>query len=112
MDRAPLKNYTQSATTQQGFWPANARLVLAVAAGALLAQTGGRFLAPAEAEAQLNSVRNASGIINPEDQRNEIIDELKKINARLADIEKSFDGTIDVNVITMPAQQGNPNNGD
>lgn len=109
MDRAPLDNNTPRTTTTRGFWAANGRLVLALAAGALLTQAGGRILAPSTAQAQRSS-RPALGIVNPADQRNEMIDELREISSRLSGLEKAFDGTLDVNVISMPAQQGN--NGD
>ena len=48
--------------------------------------------------------------------RNEMIDELRKINARLVKLEKGLDSALDVNVVTMPAsfsaQASGPASGD
>jgi len=107
MDRAAQPT-NHTAPTRAG----SGRLALAMLAGAVLSIAGGRVLAPQEAEAQ-RSVRHATGILNPADQRNEMIQELKKIGAKLAELEKSFDSTLDVNVLTMPASfNATASNGD
>jgi hypothetical protein len=77
------------------------RAALAIAAGALLAE-GARhlsFAAPAEAQRSVQG-----GILNPADQRNEMIKQLKALNERLGKIERAMSSeAIDVNVLSMPS---------
>ena len=91
------------------------RTLLAMLAGAALSIAGGRMLAPQTAEAQ-RVARPSGGILNPADQRNEMIDELRKINTRLVKLEKGLDSALDVNVVSMPAsfsaQASSPASGD
>ena len=78
------------------------RLALAAVAGALIAQGTGvlTFASPAQAQRA-----GSSGILNPADQRNEMIVELRKLNDRLGKLEKAVTAsTFDVNVVSMPAQ--------
>jgi len=79
------------------------RTALAVAAGVLLAEAGRHALTPATAEAQ-RSTHGAGGILNPADQRNEMIDELRKLNKQMKKLEDQFSGVLDVNVLSMPSQ--------
>jgi len=105
----------RSATSRHDSAGGRGRIVLAMLAGAALSITGGQLFAPQTAEAQ-RVARPGGGILNPADQRNEMIDELRKINDRLAKVEKGLDKALDVNVVTMPAsfnaQASAPANGD
>ncbi len=86
------------------------RLALAMIAGGVLTLAGGKLLAPQTAEAQRSSrVTGASGILNPADQRNEMIRELRKISEKIESLEKTLDKALDVNVVTMPASFNNQN---
>lgn len=107
MHRAPTTD-THTGRSDRG------RIVLAMLAGAALTLGGGRLLAPQTAEAQRQtSTRGGSGILNPADQRNEMIRELRKIGAKMDELEKSLDKALDVNVVTMPASFGaQANDGD
>lgn len=79
------------------------RVALAVLAGALLAE-GARhvsFATPAEAQRSVQG-----GLLNPADQRNEMIKQLKALNERLGAMERALDEDFDVNVLSMPAGSG------
>lgn len=107
MHRAPT---TSTHTGRSG----HGRIVLAMLAGAALSLAGGHLLTPQTAEAQRHTAsRSGSGILNPADQRNEMIQELRKISAKMGELEKSLDKALDVNVVTMPASFGaSATNGD
>jgi hypothetical protein len=75
------------------------RVALAMALGALLAE-GARhlsFAAPAEAQRNVQG-----GILNPADQRNEMIKQLKSLNEKLVSMERALGGELDVRVVSMP----------
>jgi hypothetical protein len=79
------------------------RVALALAAGALLAE-GARhitFAAPVEAQRNVQG-----GILNPADQRNEMIKQLKALNEKLGAMERAIGEEFDVNVLSMPAGSG------
>jgi len=98
MDRATRRTRTTGRFADTG------RLVLAVVGGVLVVEAVrvAVFTAPAEAQA---GTRQGAGILNPADQRNEMIQELRALNTRLSTLESAVTGaTFDVNVVSMPAK--------
>lgn len=80
------------------------RLALAVIGGVIVVEAArvAVFAAPAQAQA---GTRQGAGILNPADQRNEMIKELRALNTRLSALESAVTGsTFDVNVVSMPAK--------
>lgn len=79
----------------------------ALCVGAMIGPIAARSVSE-EASAMQRGSRSepGRGIINPADQRNMIIDELRRLNARIESLEKSLDGPIEVEVVSMPRGGG------
>ena len=59
--------------------------------------------APSEAMAADRPASTTHGLINPAAQRQEMLVELRRLNGLMNEFKSSLGGTIDVNVIRMPA---------
>ncbi len=59
--------------------------------------------APSQAQAAGNRTSTGSGQINPAAQRQEMLIELRRLNGQLNEINASLGGTINVDVVRMPA---------
>lgn len=85
------------------------RGALTVIAGALVAlafSVGDGMTSEAEAGRSRNR-ETVGGFVNPADQRNQMIAELKRLNERIGGLEKKLkDGPLEVIVVEMPQQQG------
>jgi|GEM_PF-2142852 len=96
-----LRDHDRNALSSQPRLAGFGRLALAVAAGVILAEgfRHAAYAAPAEAQRAIQG-----GILNPADQRNEMIVQLRKLNDRLADLERALSSdAFDVNVLSMPS---------
>jgi len=76
--------------------------VIALLLAALVLQGGG---APGVSEADAGD-GGRGGIINPADQRRQMIQQLGRINDRLGSIQERLDQTMEVDVVAMPRTEG------
>jgi hypothetical protein len=61
---------------------------------------------PGERQAHAQAATPSGGMLNPADQRNEMIAELRRLNARLEQIQQRLDATLTVDVKSMPQAKG------
>lgn len=84
--------------------PAGLGLLVGLAVGAALPRSGS-VIEQAAASPPSGLNRDRGGLINPADQRREIVNQLESMNKRIERLTKRLaDGAIEVKVVEMPDQ--------
>lgn len=92
-------------STRSGFQSRRATSVLLSLNAMLLLAIVFQWTPPAPASADPTAARRPQGVINPADQRKEMISELRRINQKLDALNEKISKPFEVRVIDMPSDQ-------
>ncbi len=92
-------------STRSGFQSRRATSVLLSINAMLLIALVFQWTPPAPASANPSATRRPQGVVNPADQRKDMINELRRINQKLDALNEKLSRPFEVRVIDMPSDQ-------